>query len=109
VTKSLGKQIKKQRLRKGLSITKLAKKARISKGYLSSIESHKTNPSAHMIQKLAKALEVPVEELLNIKVELLDPEWVELVSEAKDIGIDKEEIRAFLAYEAWKHSLKEEV
>jgi XRE family transcriptional regulator, master regulator for biofilm formation len=109
VTKSLGKQIKKMRLRKGLSITKLAKKARISKGYLSSIESHKTNPSAHMIQKLAKALEVPVEQLLNIQVELLDPEWVELVSEAKDIGIDKDEIRAFLAYEAWKHSLKEEV
>jgi XRE family transcriptional regulator, master regulator for biofilm formation len=109
VTKSLGKQIKKMRLRKGLSITKLAKKAGISKGYLSSIESHKTNPSAHMIQKLAKALEVPVEQLLNIQVELLDPEWVELVSEAKDIGIDKEEIRAFLAYEAWKHSLKEEV
>jgi XRE family transcriptional regulator, master regulator for biofilm formation len=97
------------RLRKGLSITKLAKKAGISKGYLSSIESHKTNPSAHMIQKLAKALEVPVEQLLNIQVELLDPEWVELVSEAKDIGIDKDEIRAFLAYEAWKHSLKEEV
>jgi XRE family transcriptional regulator, master regulator for biofilm formation len=109
VKKSLGKQIKKQRLRKGLSITKLAKKARISKGYLSSIESHKTNPSAHMIQKLAKALEVPVEQLLNIQVELLDPEWVVLVSEAKDIGIDKEEIRAFLAYVAWKHSLKEEV
>jgi XRE family transcriptional regulator, master regulator for biofilm formation len=109
VTKSLGKQIKKLRLRKGLSITKLAKKAKISKGYLSSIESHKTNPSAHMIQKLAKALEVPVEQLLNIQVELLDPEWVELVSEAKNIGIDKEEIRAFLAYEAWKHSLKEEV
>lgn len=62
-----------------------------------------------MIQKLAKALEVPVEQLLNIQVELLDPEWVELVSEAKNIGIDKEEIRAFLAYEAWKHSLKEEV
>lgn len=107
--KSLGKQIKRLRLRKGLSITKLAKKAEISKGYLSSIESHKTNPSAHMIQKLAKALEVPVEQLLNIQVELLDPEWVELVSEAKNIGIDKEEIRAFLAYEAWKHSLKEEV
>jgi XRE family transcriptional regulator, master regulator for biofilm formation len=109
VKKSLGKQIKRLRLRKGLSITKLAKKAEISKGYLSSIESHKTNPSAHMIQKLAKALEVPVEQLLNIQVELLDPEWVELVSEAKNIGIDKDEIRAFLAYEAWKHSLKEEV
>jgi XRE family transcriptional regulator, master regulator for biofilm formation len=105
----LGKQIKKFRLRRGLSITKLAQKARISKGYLSSIESHKTNPSAHMIQKLAKALEVPVEQLLNIQVEMLDPDWVELVTQAKEMGINKEEVRAFLAYEAWKHSLKEEV
>jgi XRE family transcriptional regulator, master regulator for biofilm formation len=107
--KNIGDQIKRIRISRGLSLTRLSVIARISKGYLSSIESHKTNPSAHMIQKLAKALEVPVEQLLNIQVELLDPEWVELVSEAKDIGIDKEEIRAFLAYEAWKHSLKEEV
>jgi XRE family transcriptional regulator, master regulator for biofilm formation len=106
---SLGKQIKKLRLRKGLSITKLAKKAAISKGYLSCIERHITNPSAHIIQKLAKALEVPVEQLLSIQVELLDPEWVELVTQAKEMGINKEEVRAFLAYEAWKHSLKEEV
>ncbi|WP_370568774.1 helix-turn-helix domain-containing protein [Fictibacillus sp. 7GRE50] len=106
---SLGTQIRKIRLRKGLSLTKLAKKANISKGYLSSIESHKNNPSAHMIQKLAKALEVPVEQLLNIQVDLLDPEWVELFTQAKELGVNKEEIRAFLAYEAWKHSLKEEV
>jgi XRE family transcriptional regulator, master regulator for biofilm formation len=107
--KNIGDQLKRIRSKKGLSITKLSLIAGISKGYLSSIESHKTNPSAHMIQKLAKALEVPVEQLLNIQVELLDPEWVELVTQAKEIGIDKEEIRAFLAYEAWKHSLKEEV
>jgi XRE family transcriptional regulator, master regulator for biofilm formation len=107
--KNIGDQIKRIRSKKGLSITKLSLIAGISKGYLSNIESHKTNPSAHMIQKLAKALEVPVEQLLNIQVELLDPEWVELVTQAKEIGIDKEEIRAFLAYEAWKHSVKEEV
>ncbi len=106
---SLGNQIKKIRLRKGLSLTKLANKANISKGYLSSIESHKTNPSAHMIQKLAKALDVPVEQLLNIQVELLDPEWVELFTQAKELGINTGDIRTFLAYEAWKHSLKEEV
>jgi XRE family transcriptional regulator, master regulator for biofilm formation len=107
--KNIGDKVKRIRLKRGLSITKLSLIAGISKGYLSSIESHKTNPSAHMIQKLAKALEVPVEQLLNIHVELLDPEWVELVTQAKEMGINKEEVRAFLAYEAWKHSLKEEV
>jgi XRE family transcriptional regulator, master regulator for biofilm formation len=109
VKKNLGKQIKEHRLRKRMSITKLAMIADISKGYLSSIESYKTNPSAHIIQKLAKALEVPVEQLLDIRVEKLDPEWVELVTQAKELGINKEEIRAFLAYQAWKHNVKEEV
>ncbi|MBY6037204.1 helix-turn-helix domain-containing protein [Fictibacillus nanhaiensis] len=106
---NVGKQIKKVRSRKAISITKLANKAGISKGYLSSIESNKNNPSAHMIQKIATALEVPVEQLLDIRVELLDPEWVDLVAQAKDMGIGKEEIRAFIAYETWKRTVKEEV
>ncbi|MBH0173631.1 helix-turn-helix domain-containing protein [Fictibacillus sp. 23RED33] len=104
----IGKQIKRLRLTQGLSLTKLANRAGISKGYLSSIESHKANPSAHMIQKIAKALEVPVEQLLNTQMEFLDPEWVELFKQAKKLGIDTEDIRAFLTYETWK-SLKEEV
>jgi XRE family transcriptional regulator, master regulator for biofilm formation len=107
--KSLGKRIKTFRLRKGISITKLAQKAKISKGYLSSIESHKTNPSMHIVNKLAEALEVPVEQLLSIPIEPLDPEWVELVAQARELGLKKDEIRAFLAYEAWKHTVKEEV
>jgi XRE family transcriptional regulator, master regulator for biofilm formation len=109
VNKKLGIQIKKHRLTKYISLSKLATIAGISKSYLSSIENHETNPSAHMIQKIAKALEVPVEQLLNIQVELLDPEWVELVSQAREIGLDKEEIREFLAYEVWKRSDKEGV
>jgi XRE family transcriptional regulator, master regulator for biofilm formation len=109
MNKKIGVQIKKYRLQKYISLSKLAAIAGISKSYLSSIENHETNPSAHMIQKIAKALEVPVEQLLNIQVESLDPEWVELVSQAKEMGIDKEDIREFLAYEAWKRSEKEGV
>jgi XRE family transcriptional regulator, master regulator for biofilm formation len=109
VNNKLGLQIKKYRLLQRLSLSKLAARAGISKSYLSGIESHKTNPSAHMIQKIAKALEVPVEQLLDIQVEILDPEWVELVAQAREIGLDKEEIRAFLACEAWKRSIKEGV
>jgi XRE family transcriptional regulator, master regulator for biofilm formation len=105
----LGIKIKQLRIKKGLSITKLSLISNVSKGYLSSIENHETNPSAHMIQKIAKALEVPVEQLLNIQVESLDPEWVELVSQAKEMGIQQEDIREFLAYEAWKRSEKEGV
>lgn len=92
-----------------MSLTSLAAIAGISKSYLSSIENHETNPSAHMIQKIAIALEVPVEQLLDIQVEILDPEWVELLAQAKELGLDKEEIRDFLVYEAWKRSNKRRV
>lgn len=109
MNKNLGFQIRKNRLSKQMSLSKLAQIAGISKSYLSSIENHETNPSAHMIQKIAKALEVPLEQLLCNQVGVLDPEWVDLVSQAKDLGLNKEEIRDFLAYEAWKCSEKEGV
>jgi XRE family transcriptional regulator, master regulator for biofilm formation len=105
----IGNRIKQLRIKRGLSITKLSLISNVSKGYLSSIENHETNPSAHMIQKIAKALEVPVEQLLDIKVEILDPEWVELLAQAKELGLEKEEIREFLTYEAWKRSIKKGV
>jgi XRE family transcriptional regulator, master regulator for biofilm formation len=109
VNKKLGLQIKNNRLKKRMSLSKLATIAGISKSYLSSIENHETNPSAHMIQKIAKALEVPVEQLLSIQVGILDPEWVDLVLQARDLGLNKEDIRDFLAYESWKCSDKEGV
>ncbi len=109
MNKKLGLQIKNNRLKKRMSLSKLATIAGISKSYLSSIENHETNPSAHMIQKIAKALEVPVEQLLSIQVGILDPEWVDLVLQARDIGLNKEDIRDFLAYESWKCSDKEGV
>ncbi|MFG6496222.1 helix-turn-helix domain-containing protein [Fictibacillus sp. UD] len=109
MNKKIGKQIKKYRLKKYISLSKLASIAGISKSYLSSIENHETNPSANMIQKIAKALEVPVEKLLYSQVDSLDAEWVELVSQAKEMGIHQEDIRGFLAYEAWKRSEKEGV
>ncbi|MBH0156595.1 helix-turn-helix domain-containing protein [Fictibacillus sp. 5RED26] len=109
MNKKLGLQIKNNRLKKRMSLSKLATIAGISKSYLSSIENHETNPSAHMIQKIAKALEVPVEQLLSIQVGILDPEWVDLVVQARDLGLNKEDIRDFLAYESWKCSDKEGV
>ncbi|SDM94725.1 Transcriptional regulator, contains XRE-family HTH domain [Fictibacillus solisalsi] len=98
----IGKQIKRMRQKKGWSITKLAERSGVSKGYVSSIENHKTNPSAQMIMKVARALEVPVEKLVNNNEYTLDHGWVELIVQAKEIGIDREEIREFLAYESWK-------
>ncbi|MED2971264.1 helix-turn-helix domain-containing protein [Fictibacillus sp. B-59209] len=105
---NIGKQIKLIRLKKGKSVTQLAEMAGISKGYLSSIENHKNNPSAHMIKKLAKALEVPVEKVINLEADPLDQEWMELVIQAKEMGINQEEIRTFIRYESWKQQTKDD-
>ncbi len=95
-------------MEKGLSVTRLAEMAGISKGYLSSIENHKNNPSAHMIKKLAKALEMPVEKVINLEADTLDQEWMELVIQAKEMGINQEEIRTFIRYESWKQQTKDD-
>ena len=57
-----------QRLRKakGLSQRQLAAKAKVTQGYIAQLETgHKMNPSLPTLRKLAKALGVPVTELLG--------------------------------------------
>ena len=44
----------------------LAKRAKVSRGYLAALEAgHKKNPSLAVLQRLAKALGVPVTALLG--------------------------------------------
>jgi transcriptional regulator with XRE-family HTH domain len=44
---------------------RLAKRAKVSRGYLAAIEAgHRKNPSLAVLKRLAKALGVPVTELL---------------------------------------------
>jgi transcriptional regulator with XRE-family HTH domain len=51
---------------KGLTQVQLAKRAKVTRGYLAQLEAgHKTNPSLPMLRKLARALGVPVAELLG--------------------------------------------
>ncbi|MGG1573163.1 helix-turn-helix domain-containing protein [Fictibacillus sp. NRS-1165] len=105
----IGAYIQKLRRQRGISLCKLAVHAGISKSYLSAIENLKTNPSIQVVQKIASALEVPVENIVNREAEIvtLDEEWVELVLHAKDIGLKKEEIHAFFDYEMWKQHQRE--
>jgi transcriptional regulator with XRE-family HTH domain len=50
----------------GLTQVQLAKRARMTRGYLAQLEAgHKTNPSLPTLRKLAKALGVPVADLLG--------------------------------------------
>jgi transcriptional regulator with XRE-family HTH domain len=58
-------RLKRLRTGKGLSQYALAKKARISREYVNKLEAGRYDPTVGVITKLARALGVPVTELLK--------------------------------------------
>jgi XRE family transcriptional regulator of biofilm formation len=66
IPKKLAAMLKMRREEKGLTQIDLAKRARVSQAYVASIEAGtRKNPSLAILQRLAKALGVPVAELLG--------------------------------------------
>ena len=64
--KRLATVLMKLRESKGVTQEDLAKRARVSRGYLAALEAgHKKNPSLEILKRLARALGVPVTELLG--------------------------------------------
>ncbi len=64
--KRLSRVLKELREEKGLSQGDLAKKAKVGRTYIVKLEGgNKKNPSLQTLQKLAKALGLPVTELLE--------------------------------------------
>ncbi|MGP4069216.1 helix-turn-helix domain-containing protein [Halobacillus sp. B29] len=62
---TIGEKIRVLRIGKGLSVNEFAKLSNVSKSYISNIERGvQKNPSLIVMSKLAKTLEVPLEELL---------------------------------------------
>ena len=60
----IGGRIRKERLKRNLKQCELAAKAKISNSYLSDIEVGRTDPSLKTLERIAKALEMDVRELL---------------------------------------------
>lgn len=103
----IGERIRDLRLGKGWSISELAEKARVAKSYLSNLERDiQKNPSVHMLEKVAGALEVPVDAILQTPArqtqEKLNDEWLELVREAMESGVTKQQFREYLEFTKWK-------
>ena len=62
----MGRMVKRLREKREWSQPELAKRAKVSQAYLAEIErGTKTNPSLPVLRRLAKALGVPVTELLE--------------------------------------------
>ncbi len=61
----LGLNLKKIRTKKSISQGDIAKELGVSRGFISTIENGKTNPTLLTITKLAKALGISSDELLK--------------------------------------------
>jgi transcriptional regulator with XRE-family HTH domain len=61
----LGLNLKKIRTKKNISQGDIARDLGVSRGFISTIENGKTNPTLSTISKLAKALSISSDELLK--------------------------------------------
>jgi XRE family transcriptional regulator, master regulator for biofilm formation len=104
----IGEKIKKLRQEKRMSISELAEKAGVAKSYLSSIERNlQSNPSIQFIEKISTVLGVSVNEIINeenktIDTEELDSEWMQIVQEAMQSGVSKEQFKEYLEFNKWR-------
>lgn len=103
----IGEKIKKLRKDKNMSISELAEKAGVAKSYLSSIERGiQKNPSIQFMEKISHVLGVSINELLrkdpSMPAEQLDEEWLEIVKEAMESGVTKEQFKEYLEFNKWR-------
>ncbi|WP_141430593.1 helix-turn-helix domain-containing protein [Bacillus sp. 03113] len=101
----IGDRVKKFRLEKKMSLSELAEQAGVAKSYLSSLERNlQTNPSIQFIEKIATVLKVPVDSLIIEQTDQmeLDSEWINIVKQAMDSGVSKNQFREFLEFNKWR-------
>lgn len=99
-----GKKIRDLRVKRGLSLTELAKLSGVSKSYLSFIERGKqANPSIEVIDKIANALKIDIQTLVTDELSKkqltptnLDKEVIQLAIEMNRSNIDKEKLRQLI-------------
>lgn len=101
----IGDRVKRLRQEKKMSLTELAEQAGVAKSYLSSLERNlQSNPSIQFLEKIANVLGVTVEYFIqnNQNTKQLDLDWINLVKEAMDSGVTKDQFREYLEFNKWK-------
>lgn len=109
----IGKNLKKYRKAKGISLTELALRANVSKSYLNSLERDiKSNPSINVIKRIADVLDTEINSILGVSKGEVDSsinvkeEWKIFIEEAKKAGIQKDDLSEFkeiIAFLKWKN------
>ena len=61
----LGKNLKRIRIKKGISQGEISRMLKVDKSFVSNIENGKTNPTLSTIAKIAQAVSVSVGELMK--------------------------------------------
>lgn len=103
----IGDRVKKFRTEKKMSLSELAEQAGVAKSYLSSLERNlQQNPSIQFLEKIAQVLNIPVEHLIHEQVDKseLDLDWMNLVKEAMNSGVSKDQFREFLEFNKWRNN-----
>ena len=84
--KSLGARLRKYRMRKGLSLQKLADAVGASKAHIYELETNRsTNPSLTLLTALSRELEVPIKDLVGESSEVADEEAPQLAPLFRDL------------------------
>ncbi len=105
----IGETIYEFRKQKGLTLTELAKRANLSKSYLSNIERNlNQNPSIEVVKRIAAVLNVELDVFLrplnlNEVPQEMDQELIDLAAELKETGIQLNEYKTLLEFIKWKN------
>ena len=109
MNRMIGENIASLRKKKGLTLSELAERSNISKSYLSNIERNiNKNPSVHVVEKIARVLNVDVKNIIRGKAgekPAIEKEWLELIEELKRLGIridELDEYKPLLEFIKWR-------
>ncbi|SES26379.1 helix-turn-helix domain-containing protein [Salisediminibacterium halotolerans] len=97
----IGDNIHYLRLKKGMTLSELARRAKISKSNLSNIERNiNQNPSIKVLEKLAAVLDADLSEILGLELqegatEPSDQSWIEFMEHLRKQGVSVENLNEY--------------